>query len=252
MISSRRTVETEQDHYGGYGMQPRMSRVPVERETPVRTFSFDDRFAPSVTEDEERAEAVTQSRRAELYAPTEVRKAQQPPVIEYSTRPYTSAETYMPTQHVAVRHEKSAKRDREELMPSIRQHAEAAEAEEAQARVKLSSRAKVYLGVYLTVAAVLAVLVIATGLAVSNINGTADRLESQIAAQNEVLAAQNAEILRLTDTDRITGAAVNNGMQKVENATKVELLPVSEPMVYEGRTNWFDRFCDWLSNLIGG
>ncbi|MDE7395118.1 MAG: hypothetical protein K2M95_03230 [Clostridiales bacterium] len=252
MVSSRRRVVTEQDRYGGFGVQPMVSRAPVEKEEPVHTFSFDDRFAPSVDVREERAEAVTQSRRADLYAPTEVRQAQQPPVIEYSTRPYTGLETYTPTQRVTVRHEKAAKREREELMPSIKQRVEAAEAEEVQTRVKLSSRTKVYLGIYLTVAAILAVLVIATGLAVSNINGTADRLQSQIAAQNEVLAAQNAEILRLTDTDRITGAAVNNGMQKVENATKVELLPVSEPMVYEGRTNWFDRFCDWLSNLIGG
>ena len=50
----------------------------------------------------------------------------------------------------------------------------------------------------------------------------------------------------------ITGAAVEGGMEKVTNTTEVELLPSAEPMKYEGRTNWFDKFCDWLSGIIGG
>lgn len=248
MVTTRRKIVTEEDRFGGYAARPVLRVTPVENEVKeenaeketVRTFSFDERFAPSVSPWEKKEVAP------------EPRKAVAPPVIEYSTRPYTGIETYSEPKHITVRHEKAAKRESEDIMPSIKTRAYAEDAKEKAARAKMSSRTKVYLGIYLTVAAVLAILVIATGLAVSNINGTADRLQSEIAAQNEILVAQNAEIMRLTDTDRITGAAVNNGMEKVDNATKVDLLPVSEPTRYEGRTNWFDRFCDWLSNLIGG
>ena len=244
MVTFRRRVLTEQDHYGGYAASRTTTVAPVEREEAYRTFSFDEHIAPVATE-EVRTEAPVQTRREEALAPTQVRSTEQP-VIEYSRRPYVAS-----PQEVApapTRQEKKAQQ-RREVMFNIHQPAPA---EVEEPRAKVSNRMKVYLGIYLTVAAVLAVLVIATGLAVSNISADADRLQSAITAQNEVLAAQNAEILRLTDIDRITGSAVNKGMQKVENATQVDLLPVTDPMVYQGRTNWFDRFCDWLSKLIGG
>ena len=239
MRTIRRKVLTEEDRYGGYATGPVATtlQAPEEKEETYHTFSFDTRFVP--TTDEVKTEAPVET------VPT---RSVEQPVIEYSRRPYTVAPP-QPSAPATVRQEK--KTPRKEVMFEIRQPVPA-EAEQAEPRAKVTGRMKVYLGIYLAVAAVLAVLVIATGLAVSNISADADRLQSEITMQNEVLAAQNAEILRLTDIDRITGKAVNNGMQKMENAKEVDLLPVSDPMVYEGRTNWFDRFCDWLSKIIGG
>ena len=241
MMTIRRKVVTEQDRYGGYAMGPRTVVVPEEKQETYSTFSFDTRLAPAV--EEVKTEAPVETRREEpVAAPTHSVES----VIEYSKRPYTPA---VPQTSAPAPARQAKKAPRKEVMFEIRQPSPA-EAEEP--RAKVSGRMKVYLGVYLVVAAVLAVLVIATGIAVSNVTADADRLQSEIAVQNEVLAAQNAEILRLTDIDRITGKAVNNGMKKMENAKEVELLPTSDPMVYEGRTNWFDRFCDWLSKIIGG
>ena len=50
----------------------------------------------------------------------------------------------------------------------------------------------------------------------------------------------------------IVGAAVGEGMEKIKLPAEVQLIPTTEPVKYEGRTNWFDKFCDFLSKIIGG
>ena len=47
-------------------------------------------------------------------------------------------------------------------------------------------------------------------------------------------------------------AATEMGMVKTEDATKIELIKISDKTSYEERTNAFDRFCDFISGIIGG
>ena len=77
-------------------------------------------------------------------------------------------------------------------------------------------------------------------------------MEREIAQQNERLLAIDTDIAVYTDLDRIAGAAMNDGMHKIEHPVSVDLVPTTNPVSYESRTNWFDKLCDWLSKIIGG
>lgn len=257
MVTTRRRISTEQDRFGGYGLTPANRTLSDEVETQTEN---GDRYSFDMIADE--PGFVSESRTAYAEKPTS-RKSEsvafsQPSVIEYSSRPRYISMEQVRTISAPARVKKSRKREKEDVMPSIRTRAYAQPqvkeepARETRERTRLSGKTKAALFVYMALALTLAIAVIATGLAVSNINASADAIENEIAIKNERVISQNAEILRLTDPDRVAGAALGNGMEKVENTVDVELIPTVEPVKYEGRTNWFDKFCDWLSKIIGG
>lgn len=117
---------------------------------------------------------------------------------------------------------------------------------------KLSSKAKVMLVVYMATALILALIVLATGLAITGASKEVSALESEVRTQSAVLAESEAMLSHLSDDVTITGAAANLGMVKTENATEIELIELTDKTSYEERTNGFDRFCDFLSRIIGG
>ncbi len=258
MVTTRRRITNEKDRFGGYGIQ--ISDKPIAEESESVTSSRADRFTYQVPVDEPYAERTFARDGRTVSAPTEYAPVQQqPPVIEYSTRPmYPQTEPVRTPVFAPTRTKKSRKKEREDVMPSIRTRAygqperEENAVEQPRESVRMSGKSKAALFAYMAVVLALAITVIATGIAVSRIGGQADAIENEIFRKNEILAAQTAEIDRLTDMTYITGAAVEGGMEKVTNTTEVELLPSAEPMKYEGRTNWFDKFCDWLSGIIGG
>ncbi|WP_251546123.1 hypothetical protein [Pumilibacter intestinalis] len=265
MVTTRRRITNEQDRFGGYGLSPAQKSVTFEEETETPAAQRENRISFRTTTDEpyfgnENATKYSVDDRAlftERETRREVRTAEEEqPVIEYSQRPYFGTFGYEKTVTAPARVKKSRKREKEDVMPSIRTRAYAKEQEKEQPapreKTRISGKGKVALLVYAAAVVILAVMVIATGLAVSSINASSASLENEIAAKNARLSELNAEIREYTNLDKITGAAINNGMEKVEGATEVELLPTESPTDYEGRTNWFDKFCDFLSNIVGG
>ncbi len=294
MVNKRRSIKTEQDRFGGYAIQTSQrfttdedfESAPISE--PSRRFDFrvgSDELslgsAPTYSEPLNYASGRNSFANApyqETYSYSEQSKirendvleqpraavAQKPSVIEYSTRQdYAGTTGFMQNPVATPSYSKTRrKREKEDLMPSIRTRAygqpEALDAEKEEEksrpreRAKISGKSKAALVVYAAVVVILAVMVIATGLAVSNINAQASALENEITAKNARIIEQNSEIARLTDPDRIVGAAVGDGMEKIKTPTEVKLIPTTEPVNYEGRTNWFDKFCDFLSKIIGG
>lgn len=246
MVTVKRRIATEQDRFGGYGIQPYAGTVTDETET-----TYNERYSFR-TVDEPATNAVRRDRVTE--APATEERA--PSVIEYSTRPYYGAYGYTAPAKANKSRAKKERREKEDVMPSIRTRAYARPQEEnnegQQTRAKMSGKTKIALVAYAITVVALAIVVIATGLAVSNLNSDAARIEREIVQKNEQLMQLNGEIAALTDLDRIAGAAANEGMHKIDETVAVDLLPTEEPVTYKGRSNWFDKLCDWLSKIIGG
>ena len=143
------------------------------------------------------------------------------------------------------------KMDLSDLMPVIKSDETAEESEQKNTQ-KISSKAKIMLCVYLATALILALIVLATGLAITGTSKEVAALENEVKTQSALLADSEAMLSHLSDDLTITGSATEMGMVKTENATEIELIKISDKTSYEERTNAFDRFCDFISGIIGG
>ena len=143
------------------------------------------------------------------------------------------------------------KMDLSDLMPVIKSDETAEESEQKDTQ-KLSSKAKIMLCVYLATALILALIVLATGLAITGTSKEVAALENEVKTQSALLADSEAMLSHLSDDLTITSSATEMGMVKTEDATKIELIKISDKTSYEERTNAFDRFCDFISGIIGG
>lgn len=142
--------------------------------------------------------------------------------------------------------------EQDELMPVVRRKEEYEEVEEKKESRALSSRTKAMVFVYMATALILALIVLATGLAITSANSEVAALESEVRTQSVVLAESENALAHYGDDLTITGSATEMGMVKNEGATQVELVELNDSVSYNARTNAFDRFCDFLSKIIGG
>lgn len=163
--------------------------------------------------------------------------------LNYSPRE-TQVESSAPTKR---------KLHTEELMPGIVKPKQREEVNyEYDVKPKMDSKTKVMLAVYMVVVMALAAIVIATGVAISSANARVISLNQDIAARNATIIEQNANLEMLNSDNFIKGSAYENGMVEVTNPTEIELMPVEEITSYTRSTNWFDKFCDFVSDIFGG
>lgn len=139
----------------------------------------------------------------------------------------------------------------DELMPTIKSDNRLEEKEESETR-KLSSKTKVMLCVYMATALILALIVLATGLAIGSASKEVASLESEVKFQSEQLAETDVKLSYLGDELTITGAATELGMVKTDGATEIELIDYVDGASYEARTGAFDKLCDFVSKVFGG
>jgi len=139
----------------------------------------------------------------------------------------------------------------DELMPTIKIDNRLEEKEEQETR-KLSSKTKVMLCVYMATALILALIVLATGLAIGGASKEVAVLENEVKFQSAQLAETDVKLAYLGDELTITGAATELGMVKNDGATEVELLDYVDGVNYEARTGAFDKLCDFISKVFGG
>ena len=139
----------------------------------------------------------------------------------------------------------------DELMPTIKSDNRLEEKEERETR-KLSSKTKVMLCVYMATALILALIVLATGLAIGSASKEVASLESEVKFQSEQLAETDVKLSYLGDELTITGAATELGMVKTDGATEIELIDYVDGASYEARTGAFDKFCDFVTKVFGG
>jgi len=114
----------------------------------------------------------------------------------------------------------------------------------------LSSRTKLILFTYLAVAAVLAAVVIGTGLAVTNTGTRVNALEQELAAQTLILGEQELVLHMLSDDIFMAGLAAERGMEFIQGYTAVDLIGLQPVADFEPSTNWFDSVSRFFSRIF--
>ncbi len=174
----------------------------------------------------------------------------------YSTAQTVKGETlnYSPREAIEANTESSPIKKRlrsEELMPSVKTKPEE-DTQQLSIRQKMETRTKAMLAVYLLVVVALAAIVIATGVAINAANARVVSLNRDIEARNSTIIEQTTDLELLNNETFIKGSAYDNGLVEAHEPIQIELLPVGESTNYQRSTNWFDKFCDFMSRIFGG
>lgn len=243
MLRTTRQIRTEEDRFGGYSnnayASEKINRFEAEEEDAFSRTN--ESFYADIPAPKAKTQDARDTEMSSLYSKRQSAKMY-PDTAEFVGNTY-------------VRRPAHAKRDSESVMPTVKTRRvleEAAVKQTVKKQSSMSVKTKAMLGVYAAVVVVLAAIVIATGIAIGSMSASVEALEAEISYKNTVVTQQSAELAALDNNTMVTGQAVELGMKKPNSVSGIELLPMGETVNYEARTNWFDKFCDWLSNLIGG
>lgn len=120
---------------------------------------------------------------------------------------------------------------------------------EVQPQAHLSARAKIILSVMSIVACMLVAFAIYNAVSIS-------ALGYSVAEKSAVYASMQEEVGALEETYNglASDETINNqlGDLFVNGDSEIVLptMPERDAIVYETPTNWFDRLCEWFSNLF--
>lgn len=243
MIHSSRQIKTRADAYGGYG---------TESERLVES-------APSRIVSETPAAPVS----GDSIVLRDTREQQRPvDTSMYSTRE-TLGESAAPQaqeQDLPARPEPEKKqRTREDLMPTIKTlkyngENQAAPEESIAPKRKtgaIDPKYKVMLTIYVTIALVLAIAVIVTGVYISGAQADAAAVSDMLGQKQATILEQEATLASLLDEENIMEQATANGMVRADGADysidRVEKVDVPETPPL---TNGFDKFCDGFGKFV--
>lgn len=242
MLTTKRRIEKETDRFGGYGTE--IVRSPLVSEYD-RIYTDVPQAMPNIT-----GEELNITNTAAPVAP------EMPSMPEMPTFPETPTATAEPARQA----ERSAKpREREDILPTVKtrayakpnENAESATAPARRAR-GLDGKSKLMLCIYVIVAIALAIAVIVTGVTISGTAAKADIAARNIARNRATIAEQETTLAVLYNEDNIRGRAVVNGMVEAgEPEVIVDSIPDTGYPEAVPHTNGFDKFCDWLSNIMG-
>lgn len=260
MIITKRQIRRESDRFGGYyGMEN--SGFPL--------ISDFDAIGNTEPISETGSSMLRSDIDTDITAP-----AAQPKDGLYTTletaqsRPQITQRTYTPPvrEPLPPRQKKKAKHEKEDILPSVKTRAYATEAvdkeeekvvdkerENARStsrRGAIDMRTKVLLCIYVAVALILAIAVIATGVIVSQASVQADNLADSVAQKQALVAVQREDLL--AEMEAMPQKAAELGMVSATTSTTYTATPV-ENVGYPAATpksGAFDKFCDWLSKVI--
>ena len=254
MITTKRQIRRDTDRFGGYGTESARSAVISDYDN-IGNFA-----APSVEQNRNvgnslimtDADVDIRNAQPQTAQPTYTTLNVAPPVTE---RPIAAEVPPRPVRE-------QAPREREDILPTVktRKYATENRAEEekpAEAAVRrehraLQPRTKVLLCVYVAVALVLAIEVIATGVSISRATAQADSMILQINQKQAIIVEQEKELATALDADAIRGKAEQMGMVSAGDPTYTAPdAPSYEYPEADEHTNWFDKLCEWTSKIFG-
>lgn len=255
MVTTKRRINKETDRFGGYGAEiagsPLSEYDKIVDEPPTLGTA-------SIVSDPAPAQDVRQSVGAPVYTTLDSVAA---PVAKPAPAPMSAPAPAVAAPYVPPK-KSEKKREREDILPTVKTRAygnnveenSEVEAEKPARRERrgLDSRTKILLCVYLAIALVLAIAVIATGVSIANTSSQADAIAGRIAQNQAIIAEQESTLRVLGDEDNIRGRATENGMVQANSPT-INAKPAEEVDYPDAtpRTNSFDEFCDWLSKILG-
>lgn len=120
---------------------------------------------------------------------------------------------------------------------------------------KLSAKEKIVIVSYIAVVLVLVLTISLTAVALSNVMGEVAALQAGVESQLGELEELNSEINNMYTDEEIKNIAGSQlGLEEATEANTMyyEPLPMRPTANYDVPSNWFNNFCEWLSNIFGG
>ena len=153
--------------------------------------------------------------------------------------------------------EEEATTENPDLLPSkrtIRASYEKSYEPTAPAKFALTKKVKVGLISYAAVVLCLIIGVAICSFLISGAFAQVGELQAEYFAKQEVISALESQIAEATDAETIIQAGLAMGFTEINNSNSYsyELLETRPAQTFQIETNWFDNFCDWLSQIFGG
>lgn len=243
MVTTKRQIRRDSDRFGGY------YNTEIEGIPDISDYSRITNPDP-ITEPARAGSSMLVSDEVEKDEPL------------YTTTDMVETETPAPEKEVE-RSIKSAPRDKEDLLPTIKTRAYASEkptkdiepqnekAPAKRAHASLDTKTKILLCVYVVVALVLAIAVIATGVSISHAQAQADVVANKVAQKQVRVLQQEQELATLRDDDAIRGKALQVGMvpagEPAYTVSNVQTVGYPEATP---RTDGWDAFFDMMSKIF--
>ena len=120
---------------------------------------------------------------------------------------------------------------------------------------KLSAKEKIVIVSYIAVVLVLVLTISLTAVALSNVMGEVAALQAGVESQLQELEALNSQIDNMYTDEEIKNIAESQlGLEEASesNTMYYEPLQMRPSAEYDVPSNWFNNFCEWLSNIFGG
>ena len=121
----------------------------------------------------------------------------------------------------------------------------------AQAMVKVSARAKLYVTVGCVITALLLFLMIYNFFVISNINNSISILQDDLTYQEYQVADKARQVNSLTDEEVLRQQLDGMGYSEISSENVVALNSTGYAAL-QGESNWFDKFCEFIGDIFGG
>ncbi len=119
---------------------------------------------------------------------------------------------------------------------------------------KTSTKTKIYLTAGAFIALLLMFLVIYNFVVINSLNGGIKLLQDEVTYKEYQVASKANTVNNLTDSSTVEAELIENGYVQIDdnNMIVLDAGSASSSAQFTGKTNWFDAFCNFISNVFGG
>ena len=87
---------------------------------------------------------------------------------------------------------------------------------------------------------------------ITNLEQSINKTQNQISQTEVNVGKLIQDVGKLTNKDDLLNEATQNGMEQVEQEIEIVLNEKNNIIEYESKTNFFDKICEFISNIFGG
>lgn len=215
MIATKRKIETEKDRFGGFAS---------------RSFG-NDIYASTLIEEPATTYRPTQTNDDEVFEIEKEYKLNSPSEFSPEPRPIQT------------------------IMPTVQKKTEAKVENKSRTRIKLNFRGKIMIGVYTAVVTLLLGLCIYNAFVIGSMKGVVSAKQETLNAQQTEVSGLELEFNSLAEESTIKAKLSEMSDKKFRSVTESDKVYVkasekTEVPTYEGSSNFFDKVCEFFSNLF--
>ena len=117
-------------------------------------------------------------------------------------------------------------------------------------KAKLNARGKIVVVTYALVVALLGFLLIYNAFSMAAVTASIAATEIMISEEQATIEELTTQLNNLNNPDLIMERVAASGFVPTTTESSGIETPVGESISYEVQTNWFDKICDFISNIF--